>query len=294
MSFAKRVIRMSSPALKLTKAEELNDSGLLAAENLSIFPHVEDELITPPRASGLHDACMRKLVLGVKYERRKKDYLGAAEIVTFAIGNSLHSWAQNTSDVFGDKRRGRWRCSGCGHIVPFGPPPTYKCPKCGARPEAFIYHEWGFAIKNPFIVSGHPDMFIEKPGSVFRIVEIKSMGEQYEKLKAPLVQHEWQVLTYMLCSMYDRGLPVKIDHRLGYVLYISKKHAPKGKLPFKMYAVKNNPIVVKSIKEKLFMYQSAVQGGPLPPVKQKCSDSKWSSYEAKFCPVKDLCMKGEE
>ena len=292
MSFVSRIVRIQSPSYKLSDGEKSNDPSLLAVERLNIAPQTETQFISPPRASGLHNACMRQLVLGVQNKIRKKDFLSNGDLVTYGIGRAMHTWVQNSNDVLGKRRRGYWRCLACGAIRQFGAPPTTKCPKCGANPEASLYHEFFGKITKPFYIQGHPDMFLEVAPGIIRVVEIKSMaGAQFDTLRSPLAQHEWQVLSYLLVLQYDRKLPVKVDSKLGYVLYISKKQAGKGKLPYKMFAVKRNPATMAVVKGKLLEYKTGIEGGPLPKVKNSCFKSNFSNYESKFCPVRKLCLE---
>jgi len=291
MSFASRVVRMSKGAVALTAAESKGDSAVIAFENLELFSKAEEKVIGAPRASSLYESCVRMLVIGTKNRVVRKSWDSLNDRMIFLIGHAVHYWAQNTPDLFGNRRRGWWRCSACGAIRQFGPPPTTKCEKCGARPEASIYAEHYFKLKDPFYVTGHSDMFIEKKKALFRVVELKTIsGDAFSKLRAPLVQHEWQVLTYLLGVAHDKTLPVSIDSRAGYIVYISKKFTTK-EAPVKMFLIKKNPLIQQKIKEKLMLYKNAIDGGPLPPPKPSCLQSKFGNYEAKFCPVRKQCIE---
>jgi hypothetical protein len=276
-----------------TISETVKDPSIRASELVSIATDKYVVPIGPPRASSLQDACMRMHVLGVKYEKTRTEWGDFQSKLMFGIGNSLHYWIQNTGDVLGNNRLGWWHCLACGKDRPnFGPPPTIKCPHCNARPEASIYREHHVDPFGDYPVSGSPDMFIQAKKALFRVLELKSMnGEDFEKLKAPLAPHEWQVRTYSWKCSKDKKLPVKIDSSAGYVLYISKKNF-KNQFPMKLFIVHEDKSVLKIIKEKVALYRDGIEHFPekIPSRAIACGKSGLTCYQAKQCPVLKECF----
>lgn len=274
------------------------DPSILASEMVDLMTEETFMKVNRPRASSLYDACMRMHCLATKYDLSKKERPSFKGRLVFGIGNAVHTWAQNTNELFGDKRRGWWRCSACKKVRPdFGPPPTSPC-KCGARAEASIY--WEHSLEMPNIpVGGHPDMFIERVKGVYRVVELKTMeAKMFIALKAPLVYHEWQTQTYMWGCSTDPTLPIKVDSEIGYVMYFSKGGG-EGVFPLKMFPVIRDNRILGLIKDKINAYQKGVKQFPksIPPVAIACSNSQFSQTPAKWCIAVRQCVhhfeKGE-
>lgn len=292
--FANRVlgIRRKNKTVPLAINEESDDPVVVASESVPLLSEFEKSVISYPRASSLHSACMRMHVIGTVLEKEKISKANISLRLTYGIGNALHRWIQNEPDVFGDKRRGWWRCTACNTILYFGAPPKKKCSKCGARPEAMIYHEHYMRITKPYHVTGHPDLFIYK-NKTFRVVEAKTMNpKDFDKLVAPLAEHEWQILTYMWGLQKDKRMPVEIDKTVGYVAYIAKKLTVK-EFPIKMYPVAYSEQVIKRITAKLRVYDKGVQNYPnsLPVLDEACERQELAGYKTRFCPVGTQCKK---
>jgi len=284
---------MKKGAGGLTEADKSNDPAVVASANIELAAEKETGAIGAPRASGLYGACMRMHVLGTEFNRTKTQWSSFRGKLTFGLGNAFHYWMQNEPDLFGNRRRGWWRCRACNRIRYFGAPPKTKCEFCGARKEATVYQEHFMELREPFMVTRHQDLFLEKHKGVFRVVEAKSMnGERFEALKAPMAPDEWQIQTYMWGSQFDKKLPVDIDHDVGYLCYISKKEFAKI-LPVKMFVVERNQYTVNMIKGKLKEYQDGIKHFPeqLPAPASACKKSNFESYAAKKCPVADLCKE---
>jgi hypothetical protein len=272
----------------LSRIEKEGDGGAIASENIILSKAPEEQDIRFPRASTLYDACMRMYVIGTKEMKSLKNWSSVKGRITFGIGNAIHYWVQNDPDLFGDKRRGWWKCLACGKVVGFGAPPTKKCRFCKAKKEAIQYHEHYFKMNGPLFVTGHIDMFIKKEDAL-RITEVKSIGgAAFEELVAPLVGHEYQLQTYMWAMSKQDRLPIDTD--LGYVLYISKRHAGKT-FPVKMYPVERDPKTIHRIENKLQVYADGVASYPrkLPPPIRECLGGKFSNYRAKSCPCLKEC-----
>jgi hypothetical protein len=155
-----------------------------------------------------------------------------------------------------------------------------------------------------FLVTGHPDLFLptnlkKKSRSRFlRVTEIKSIGgEDFDKLQAPLIEHEWQLQTYMWSCSNDRKMPVEIDPNIGYLFYVSKRHKVK-ELPMKMFKVRRSEAILMRIKEKLELFRIGRANYPnkLPPPDDRCLRGGMTSYMTKSCVVREECLKfyGEE
>lgn len=294
MSFADRIIKWKKSEVALSDVEKSGDPSALAAEFVQFGTEREDQLVSYPRASCLYDDCMRMRVLGKVHHAVYRQWSSFRDRITFGIGNALHYWVQNTPDVLGSRRIGWWKCLACGNIVFFGPPPTRRCPQCGALKGALEYHEHSLKIEKPLFLTGHPDMFVKVKPTVYRVVEIKSItGEQFPTLAAPLIQHQWQIQSYMwACSLDGSGLPIVIDPSVGYLLYISKKDSAK-KLPVKVFPVERDEAMLIRIKHKLQTFKNGYLHYPknLPPLLSICERTDFDCWRAKTCPVLKWCKK---
>ena len=147
-----------------------------------------------PRASSIDKACMRMHVLMAHNQgMRRKESLDFNSRLTFAWGDALHSMIQNTEIVVRDSiKRGWWRCMACNTVLGFGrsPKKDFKCTKCGAFREAITYHEHFMDVRDPFYLTGHPDIFLELQDSVLTVGELKSINkDSFKKLEKPLGEH---------------------------------------------------------------------------------------------------------
>ena len=262
----------------------------------SIYCHTEADSsqkpIGPPRASSIYDCCVRFHSIGFKCNYPEYRYVNVSSRVTFSLGNSIHTWIQNTPDVLGDKRTGWWRCQACRHTF-WGTAPSGYCLSCGAPDLVLSYREHNLHTLEPYPSSGHPDMFI-KVEDKYRVVEIKTIaGEAFDKLFAPLVEHRWQIQHYMWGCSEDQQIPVEVDPLVGYILYVSKKPSWKT-LPYKMFVeVKSNDIL-KKIKGKLKEFHSSLANPSYCAPLQECVDSDFTSTKAKWCSVKKYCAAFHE
>lgn len=297
MSFADRVIKWKEAEVALSDVEKSGDPAALAAEFVHFGPEKEDQLVSYPRASCLYDDCMRMRVLGKIHKATYRQWTSFRDRVTYGIGGALHYWVQNTPDVLGNRRVGWWKCRGCGNVVFFGPPPTRRCPKCGALKAALVYHEHAFKIEKPLFMTGHADMFVAVKPTVFRVLEIKSItGEMFPTLAAPLIQHLWQIQSYMwACSLDGAGLPIVVDPTVGYIMYISKKHSAKD-LPVKVFPVERDDAMLNRIKAKLRLFKRGYKNYPkdLPPLASDCKRTNFDCWRAKTCPVLKQCRGAKE
>lgn len=297
MSFADRVIRLRTKAGMVKPKEFMpTDPGALAAEHLNMSWEVEEAPIGYPRASGLMDACMRFHVIGLHTDKKVRQYNSVRVKLLFGIGFAVQEWIQNTPHVLGDNRRGWWRCTACNKVVYFGAPPKKRCQFCDARPEAIRYHEHFMKLPAPWMVTGHPDMWIEPAPHVFQILEIKTMkDDDFDKLKAPLIQHDWQIQLYMWGCELDERLPVKTDPMVGHVMYVSKRFSTK-ELPYKMFTVHRNDALLQRAKAKLMEFSDGYLNYPdqLPPPHPECLRGSMASYRPKNCVCKKECFAAYE
>jgi hypothetical protein len=299
MSFAQRVIsflderqQQQAPA-EMGRPDHLHDTPeVLASRLLQLQERPDQSMIGKPRASSIYKACMRMHVLGtVLKKRRSARRLGSGDKVIFSIGDALHYWAQNTPTYFGDARVGFWRCRACSRQV-FGMTPKSKC-VCGARAEAFVYREHSLDLGGNLPVTGHPDMLLSRRPGVYRLVELKSInGEDFLNLKAPYVDHEYQVVTYLWGLANDPALPIAVKSDYGYILYVSKRKVVKG-FPVKAFVVKQNIVILEAVHQKLFAYSEWVKYYPrqLPSGDETCFSSKFTNWTARECPVMEDCRR---
>ena len=279
---------------KLTSAEREGNPETLSVDLINLETISTTRAIKYPRASSIYDSCIRMHSIGTLHGIEKTERVHLSRRLTFDIGNSIHYWLQNSHVYLGDQRRGIWECQGCKHKTFFGKPPRQDCPVCNAKLDAFIYSEIDLELGKPYYVTGHPDMFLESKGNpgVIRIAEFKTInGDKFSTLKAPLINHIWQLQCYMwMVQENDQLIPATVDGQYGYIIYISKSEK-YGELPFKTFFVKRDRAIIQKIKDKLILYSKAIAGGALPPVLEKCKKSDWSDYVAKSCACKELCKK---
>ncbi len=292
--FTERVVRMRQQAgLIKPKLYVPEDGAALAAEHLELKVNVDEVRIGFPRASSLHVACMRMHVLGTMLDKVQKQFESVKDKLLFGIGNAVQEWIQNSDAILGERRRGWWRCLACRNVLYFGGPPKVKCSKCGAYPEAIVYHEHYMKCPGGLKVTGHPDMFLEKDSDIFSLLEIKTIKDsEFDKLVAPLVQHDWQLQTYMMGCDKDERLPVKTDPNVGYLLYVSKRYRTQ-ELPYKMFTVRRNDALLLRIRTKLNEYAEGIENFPekLPAPQDACLRGGMDNYALKSCPCKKECLE---
>lgn len=269
----------------------------VAATQVSLHTNKTEYLIGAPRASGLYKSCMRMHVIGTKKKRIRREFTSLKERIIFGYGNAVHYWIQNTSDVFGDKRYGWWKCLACGNVLYFGPPPhiklkKFRCPNCKSHGRSIIYEEHSLSLKKPYEVTGHPDMFLKLDG-VLHPVELKTIkGDSFSNLLAPLVEHVWQLQTYMW-ALKQQPIEVRgetFDMTKGYIVYISKVMRPE-EFPIKSFTLREDPAIIKRILAKLAIYRDAMKTYPkgLPDRLATCERNQ-GCYDARSCPVVIDCF----
>jgi len=273
--------------------EDIDDPAALAASHINMRA-VENVAYTigKPRASSILVSCIRMHVIGTVNKIQKKEWSSARSRVLFGYGNAYHYWIQNKPDFYGRRRIGWWKCQACQKVMFFGFPPKQPCGHCGAAREAGVYHEHHMDLNGAHPMSGHPDLFLDVNGLI-RVNELKSInGEEFEKLKGVKAEHEAQTQTYMWGCGLDKSIPIKIDTQVGYVTYISKKYRTKT-LPFKMFRIKKNAAILRTIKAKARSYRVGVEDYPkyLPELDSQCASHNLRNYKAKVCPCREECLK---
>jgi hypothetical protein len=278
----------------LTHLEKSGDPELITREFISTKSKVYNKKLPRyPRASSLYKDCMRQLVLVNQNKIEVQEFVGFSNTVIFDIGNSVHYWAQNTGAFIDEKfRAGFWKCSACGYTTVFCKVVDTNCPVCGAKKRAFIYKEYALKLDSPYMVTGHPDMFVEKPCSNFRVMEFKTIdGPAFDRLKAPMIEHQWQIQTYMWGIGRDKlAKEITFDSKHAYIMYISKTFKMK-EAPIKTFLIKRDKSIIKDIITKLKEFKIGFGGGALPAPHSQCSDTNYACYLAKNCPVLSVCKK---
>jgi len=267
-----------------------------ASELVSVHGKKETRKISFPRASSLYNACMRQHVLCTVTAAEVTSELFLASKIVYGFGNAIHFWLQNSPDMLGDNRIGWWRCASCGKVLYFGKPPKSGCSYCGGSRNAILYKEHFMRINGRFKVTGHPDMFFQTQGQRVRVMEFKTMeGGAFEGLKAPLVEHVWQVGTYVRFLKEDSRMPVKVDDRYGAILYITKRFK-SGQFPAKLFAVELTDALSARIEGKLGEFAKGLERAPdwLPDPHAECRTHGFRNYRAKSCPCRQECLAYEE
>lgn len=239
-----------------------------------------------PRASGIYDCCIRQNVLCTLHEKVGYGFVTLRDAITFGFGNAIHVWVQNTDELILD-RRGYWLCLQCRTLSKFGPKPK-ACKKC--KGDRFLYEEAELQ-EGALPITGHPDLFIKRGGPI-RLVELKTISERgFNDLSfAPLVSHQWQVLSYMMLLDDPVVLPgVKIDTSAAYVIYFSKGTAGR-EFPAKAFIVERSEIVEEDIRLKLAQYSDGIKTGELPEQHRECAAS-YDCWRAKRCPCLKECLQ---
>ena len=279
---------------ELTQIEKTGDPELITREFVSVKSSIDKKKLPRyPRASAIYHDCMRQLVLINRYQIQDTKYNKFHQNVVFSIGNAVHFWAQNTKSFIDDSyRRGLWKCRSCGFLSEFSGVISVACPSCGAKKSSFEYFEYPLKIEKPLYLTGHPDMFVEKPDNNYRVVEFKTInGNDFDKLKAPLIEHVWQVHSYMWGLSKDtlfKLLP--FDNKISYIMYISKDMKINSS-PVKTFIIKRESSVEKEILNKLVKFKEGYLGGDLPPPSDLCVSAGYSTYVAKNCPALAQCKK---
>lgn len=243
-----------------------------------------------PRYYALHDA---------KKVKPKDEWLSAADIVTFEMGNDLQDRVVHAFADMG-KAIGHWMCLGCEKVQEFCHRPSH-CPSCGCK--AFKPKEVRFqsAVNG---ASCGVDMLLKESGSPkLRAIEIKTMGkDQFKELLAPLAEHRLRTNLYLRLideSDHNWASLVSTDH--AKILYVCKagytadpelaKWGLSDKFsPFKEYTIKRLDTATDAIcvRSKVVKdYRDGVVGMP-------CGICKTAMVKrAQFCSMKGPCFSGD-
>ncbi len=242
-----------------------------------------------PRYVALHDATGKK---------PKDEYLTAADVVTYAMGNDLqHAIIHHFADM--GKAISHWKCLACDKLHEFCRRPP-KCKNCGCR---------GFKPEEVRVVSAVSgascgiDMLVEEGGSKLLPVELKTMQkDQFKGLLAPLAEHRHRTNLYLrIIGESTEPHASLINSQKAKVLYVCKGgyiSDPELKkwglsdqfTPFKEYeltrkdadtqTISNLAKVVKDYREK----KVGMPCGICPTALVK---------RALICSMKNVCFSGD-
>ncbi len=287
-----RKLRVTVPSVvyDALNIDNVDDPQMLAHRLMDLESKKEQKF--PDRSlrmSSISTVCVRGHLLAYRNNIPSTEFLPVGMRETFAIGNALHLYLQNSQDFLGDKRLGWWKCLACGSKT-FGRKPQKNCSVCGAAARAIQYHEHALRMPDDIPVSGHVDCFLEVAPGDIRILDFKTInGEDFATLKAPKADHVMQVIGYMKFIQYDDNFPVKVNSDKGLLLYISKKHTVKN-FPFKVFHVKRMKVFEDVIDKKVAEVTHGLKDPSyLPEPLEKCVKTKFESSTSRYCPVGMEC-----
>lgn len=260
----------------------------------------DDKII---HASGIYDLCLRRNILSkkkkIKVPKRK---FGFYEALTFAIGNKIQDI---TAEHMPNLLFGKWVCVSCG-TSQIGLIPK-ECSKgmCDNK-KFFEYKETGLNyIAGKFVISGHVDaLILDRFGEpILYPAEIKSLapapaGKNYgsykyfDDIEEPMLQHHYQVQSYMWLASKDkykfknddRWKGYEISSKKSFVIYICKT---QKKDPIKIYEVLPDAQYKKNITKIVKELQTFAKTNKTP--KRICSTVH--HIMARKCGLKETCFK---
>lgn len=265
--------------------EQAKDFLVLSSERTREIPRF-------PRSSAMYSDCIRQLILCRSMKKEIDRFSNPSLQMTFEIGNAVHHWIQNTPNILGNNRYGKWQCTSCNYTTLFRGPITGDCPRCSAKATAFVYKEIGLVLNNPYYLSGHPDMFVKTGNDIYNILEIKTINSNdFRSIKAPLINHLYQIHSYMLLTSYKKfKLSAHISNKESYVLYISKAHESSN-YPAKLYKITRDKNITKDILSKLKSFKQGIENKILSNPDDTCVNSGFVNYKSKSCPVSAICKE---
>ena len=132
----------------------------------------------------------------------------------------------------------------------------------------------------PFFISGSIDLFMGI--NTFVPFEIKSLREEDFKAEKPILKYVHQLGCYLwLINNRTNLLQTNISGEVGFLAYISKKHA---KVPVRLFQVKPSKKVGKEIQE---IIEKVKTFSINKKVKKECNN--YNNYLAKQCPFRKEC-----
>ena len=108
MKFMDRMIRVDS-AYSALPIDNIEDPAALTKVLCDTRGETRERKYKYPRISQIGDICVREWVLGMSVDTQKSEYIPFALKIIFGIGSSLHSYYQNSKDLF-PNMEGRWEC----------------------------------------------------------------------------------------------------------------------------------------------------------------------------------------
>jgi len=233
-------------------------------------------------ASDIFEMCVRKYcIFSKKQLRRAKPGAGAGLALTFEIGKKIqHIVTECMPEIVGV-----WQCLVCNQIHT-GPRPM-EC-SCHSRVFRYMETELSYPV-GKFTMTGSIDVLTaEYDGAV--PVEVKSIKpEDFDKLEEPLLQHVYQVETYLyLISKLknkDKILKYfKITDKKGYIIYVCKAHKQE---PFKIFEIQPSVQFKKTMDNYIKDLKTFSKTGKIPA--RNCSTIHHPL--ARTCLVLDICFK---
>ena len=241
--------------------------------------------------SSIATACAREESIGTLLKLKKSIKFFYANVHMMNFGTAFHYWVQNNPDMFFEKDTflGWWKCRACGKQRRFGIKPKSNCGQCGALPAATEYLEYKFRLDYPYRVSGKVDGILQVAPNVYRFMDIKTDGTKDDIVTAT-GNDIAQVSSYMFFHQFDKGpmtLPIKIDQKVGYVMYFKKLMNPKA--PHKTFKVQPTERVLDPLIKKAELLGTAVKTGELPDPADICLTNRWTNPRAKKCTRLQEC-----
>lgn len=287
-----RKLRVTVPAIpgQASDIDDIQDPFMLAHRMLELDGRRETRKCDSRlRMSSINDVCVRAQLIGLRKDISKAENIAIGMRVTFDMGNAIHDFLQNCDGYLGKNRLGWWRCLACGSKI-FGRRPNANCKSCGALSYASRYVEHALRMPDDLPVSGHIDGFVEVAPADIRIIDFKTIsGEEFVKLTAPKPEHCVQVNGYMHYIGKDTNIPVEVNQRSGFLLYVSKKHVHNG-LPFKLFHVRRNQDVVNFIENKVALFKRGLDDVTFfPDPLRICAESDFTASACRSCNVMSYC-----
>lgn len=283
MKCVDRMIQLEGPETKIVLSDSTSDPISTAHSLLNTGGSTRTSRYKYPRASEIDGACAREWVLGMTLNTEAQSVIWHGLRVVMNIGSAIHNYYQNSTALF-KERIGGWICNGCRQSYPFGYRPDIKhCKYCGASAKAIVYKEHTTRIADPFYGVCKYDMFISPTPGLLRIIELKGVADDKVVIRG---RDMLQLSAMLLLSKYDKELPASVDHKMGYLVYVSKKMSRKA--PVKMHKVVLTDTVETALMDFYMAVKNGVDEGVLPPVSPFCTPSR----KAK-CPVGMYCAQAD-
>lgn len=171
---------------------------------------------------GRCEFCPREQALRTLLHRgSRREFVCASMRSTWDLGLAMENLVIGWFVKMG-RAWGNWRCLSCGGLTLFTKRPE-ACEHCGFAHTRYV----GIRADSPDTgISFGIDLVADMGGRGYEVVELKSMlSREWEKLKAPLAEHDWRTNLYLRLVEECRGLRLDFDRirtDKGWVLYYDK------------------------------------------------------------------------